>query len=81
VQSLGPLAKKYDLSIYQLVLAATLMNPGIDVAIVGTKNPSQITEAIGAMGKTISREDYFAVHKTLTIGGISKIQDAGGEKK
>jgi len=81
VQSLGSLAKKYDLSIYQLVLAATLMHPGIDVAIAGIKNPSQITEAIGAMGRTISREDYFAVRKTITIGGISKIQDAGGERK
>ncbi|MHC4104700.1 MAG: aldo/keto reductase, partial [Planctomycetota bacterium] len=56
VQSLEPLAKKYHLSTYQLVLATTLMHPGIDVAIVGIKNPSQITEAIGAMGKTISRE-------------------------
>jgi aryl-alcohol dehydrogenase-like predicted oxidoreductase len=81
VQSLSPLAKKYDLSIYQLVLAATLMHPGIDAAIVGIKNPSQITEALGALDTTISREDYFAVRKTLTIGGISKIQDASGEKK
>jgi aryl-alcohol dehydrogenase-like predicted oxidoreductase len=81
VQSLSPMAKKYHLSTYQLILAATLMHPSIDVAIVGIKNPSQITEAIGAMGKTISREDYFAVRKTLAIGGISKIQDAGGERK
>ncbi len=81
VQSLGPLAKKYQLSTYQLVLAATLMHPGIDVAIVGIKNPAQITEAIGAMGKTISREDYFAVRKALAVDGISKIKDASGERK
>jgi len=81
VQNLKPLAEKYNLSIYQLVLAATLMHPAVNVAIVGIKNPSQITDAIGAMGKTISREDYFAVRKTLAIGGISKIQDAGGERK
>jgi aryl-alcohol dehydrogenase-like predicted oxidoreductase len=81
VQSLGPLAEQYHLSTYQLVLAATLMHPGIDVAIVGIKNPSQITEAIRAMGKTISREDYFAVRKALAIDGISKIQDASGERK
>ncbi|MBN2314996.1 MAG: aldo/keto reductase [Sedimentisphaerales bacterium] len=81
VQSLKPMAKKYDLSIYQLILTATLMHPGIDVAVVGTKNPAQITEAVGAMGKTISREDYFAVRKTLAIDGISKIKDAGGERK
>jgi aryl-alcohol dehydrogenase-like predicted oxidoreductase len=81
VQSLTPLAKKYDLSIYQLVLTATLMHPGIDVAVVGIKNPSQIAEAAGAMGKTISREDCFAVRKTLAVDGVSKIQDAGGRQK
>lgn len=81
VKSLEPLAKKYDLTIYQLVLTATLMHPGINVAVVGIKNPAQITEALGAMGKTISREDYFTVRKTLAIEGISKIKDAGGERK
>jgi aryl-alcohol dehydrogenase-like predicted oxidoreductase len=81
VRSLEPLAKKYQLSIYQLVLTATLMHPGINVAVVGIKNPSQITEAVGAMGKTISREDYFTVRKTLAIDGISKIKDAGGTRK
>jgi len=81
VKSLEPLAKKYDLTIYQLVLTATLMHPGIDVAVVGIKNKAQIAEAIGAMGKTISREDCFAVRKTLTIDGASKIKDAGGTQK
>ena len=81
VQSLGPLAKKYHLSTYQLVLVATLTHPGIDVAIVGIKNPPQITEAIGAMGKTISREDYFTVRKALAVNGVSKIQDASGQRK
>jgi aryl-alcohol dehydrogenase-like predicted oxidoreductase len=81
VQSLKPLAEQYRLSIYQLILAATLMHPGIHVAVVGIKNPSQITEAIGAIGKTISREDYFAIRKTLAIGGISKIKDATGTRK
>jgi len=81
VQGLEPLAEKYDLTIYQLVLTAMLMHPGIDVAVVGIKNPPQIVEALGAMGKTISREDYFAVRKALAIEGLSKIKDAGGERK
>ncbi len=81
VQRLGPLAKKYDLTIYQLVLTATLMHPGIDVAVVGIKNQKQIEEAIKATGKTISREDYFAVCNTLAVGGPSKIKDAGGKSK
>ncbi len=81
VKGLKPLAKKYGLTIYQLVLTATLMHPGIHVAVVGIKNPPQIKEATGAMGKTISREDYFAVRKALAVTGIPKIQDAGGERK
>jgi aryl-alcohol dehydrogenase-like predicted oxidoreductase len=81
VRSLETMAKKYQLSLYQLILAATLMHPAINVAIVGIKNVSQITEAIGAVSKNISREDYFTVRKTLSINGISKIQDAGGERK
>lgn len=81
VQSLSPLAKQYDLTIYQLVLTATLMHPGIDVAVVGIKNQSQIEEAIGAIGKTISREDCFTIRKTLAIDGAVKIKDAGGTQK
>jgi len=81
VKGLEPLAKKYELTIYQLVLAATLMHPGIDVAVVGIKNPPQIAEAVGAMGTTISREDYFAVRKALAVTGVPKIQDASGKRK
>lgn len=81
VQSLKPLAERYNLTTYQLILAATLMHPGIHVAVVGIKNRPQIIEAIGAMGKTISREDYFAVRKALAIDGISKIKDATGKRK
>lgn len=81
VRSLEPLAKKYNLSIYQLILTATLMHPGIDVAVVGIKNPPQITEAIEAIGKTISREDYFTIRTTLAVDKILKIQDAKGKSK
>lgn len=81
VQTLKPLAEKYGLSIYQLVLTATLMHPAIHVAIVGIKTPAQIKEAVGAMGKTISREDYFAVRKALAVDGGGKVQDAKGDRK
>lgn len=81
VRSLGPLAEKYGLSIYQLILAATLMHPAIHVAVVGIKNVAQIREAIGAQGKTLSREDYFAVRKMLAIDDAGKIQDAKGDRK
>ena len=81
VRELEPLAKKYELSTYQLVLCATLMHPAIHVAVVGIKTEAQIVEALGVMGKTLSREDYFAVRKTLAIDGIAKLQDASAERK
>jgi len=81
VRELRPLADKYGLSVYQLVLVATLMHPGIHVAVVGIKNEPQIVEALGATGKSLSREDYFTVRKTLAIDGIAKLKDASAERK
>lgn len=81
VQELRSMADGYKLSIYQLVLATTLMHPAVDVAICGIKTPAQITEAAGAIGKTISREDYFAVRTALAIGQGVKVVDAKGARK
>lgn len=81
VQSLRPMADGYGLSIYQLVLAATLMHPAIHVAVCGIKTPAQIEEAAGVMGKTINREDYFTIRKTLDIGQGAKVVDAKGTRK
>ena len=81
VRHLAPLAQKYDLSIYQLVVTATLMHPAIQVAAVGIKTPEHIKEALGAQGQVLSREDYFAVRSILTIDGAIKIKDAGGVQK
>ncbi len=80
VQSLRTIAQRYELTICQLVIVATLMHPAIHVAICGTKTPDQIVEAIGAVGKTISREDYFAVRK-LVGPQNAKIIDAKGQRK
>jgi len=80
VRSLKPLAEKYGLSLYQLILVATLMHPAIQVAIVGIKKADQIREAVGAMLQTIPREDYFAVRKALQIDGAG-LQDARGVRK
>ena len=65
VRSLKPMADKYGLSIVQLALATTLAHPAVTCTIVGTKNPAQIEESAGAMGKTIERDDYYAVRNTL----------------
>jgi len=80
VQSLRPLAEKYGMTIYQLVLAATLMHPSIDVAVCGIKRQDQIEEAVGAVGKELSRQDYFEVRKAVGPGP-TKIADTKGSRK
>lgn len=81
VHGLQPLALKYGLTLYQLILAATLMHPAIQVAIVGIKTPAQIAEAAGAMGKRLERPDYFAIRNALALDGQTKIKDATGKVK
>ncbi|NQT14193.1 MAG: aldo/keto reductase [Planctomycetes bacterium] len=81
VQSLGSIADRNGLTIYQLVLAATLMHPAVHVAVCGVKNPEQIAEAVGALGKTISREDYFAVRKAVLGSQAPKVLDAKAAQK
>jgi len=65
VRGLAPIAEGYGLTIVQLVLAATLAHPAVHCPIVGIKTAAQIEEAAGAMGKTIGREDYYAVRNAL----------------
>jgi aryl-alcohol dehydrogenase-like predicted oxidoreductase len=65
VRSLAPIAARYNMSIVQLVLTVTLQNPSIDCAIVGVKKPEHIEEAAAVMGRTVTREDYYAVRRTL----------------
>ncbi len=80
VQGLRAIGDRYGLSICQLAIVVTLMHPAIHVAVCGVKTPEQIAEAAGAMGKTISREDYFAVRNLVGPSG-RKIADAQGEQK
>jgi aryl-alcohol dehydrogenase-like predicted oxidoreductase len=80
VRSLAPMAARYGVTIYQLVLAATLTHPAIHAAIVGIKTSDQIREAAGALEKTIDRPDYFAIRQSLNPAQV-KIKDAGGTIK
>ncbi len=81
VRELSPIAARYGLTIYQLVLAATLTHPAIQAAVVGIKTADQIREAAGALAKTIERPDYFAVRRILNPASQAKIKDAGGAVK
>jgi len=81
VRSLQPVADKYGLTLYQLILAATLMHPAIQVAVVGIKTADQIKEAAGAFGKVLDRADYFAVRNAVNVAGQKKVRDATGKVK
>jgi len=65
VAQLAPIARKYGLSVTQLVLTVTLMNPSIHCAIVGIKRPEQIEDAAGAMGRAVSADDWHQVRSLL----------------
>ena len=81
VQGLAPMAKKYGLSIYQLVLAATLSHPAIHCAVIGVKSGDQVREAAGALEKSVDRPDYFKIRQALNFAAPAKIQDASGKVK
>ncbi|MCK5738507.1 aldo/keto reductase [bacterium] len=80
VQQLGEIAARYSASIYQLVLAATLCHPVIDVAITGIKKVAHIEEAVGALNVQLTRPDYFQIRKILNGPG-GKIRDGKGTVK
>ncbi|MCL2647250.1 MAG: aldo/keto reductase [Phycisphaerales bacterium] len=67
IRQSADLAKKYNLTITQLMLAATLMHPAITCAIVGVKTAEQILESTGAMGKKITRDDYGRLRTLLAV--------------
>lgn len=67
VAQVGQIARDLGMSTVQLVLSATVMHPGIHCAIVGIKNREQILEAAGAMGKSLSRQQWYAVRDLLKI--------------
>ena len=67
VGAVGTIAGRYDLSTVQLVLTATLMYPAIHCAITGIKRVAHIEDAAGALGRMISREDWYGLRKILTV--------------
>lgn len=70
VQTLHPIAERYGLSLYQLVLAATLMHPAIHVAICGIKTPQQgkeNTRSRIAIRKTGLWLEFMASHSSTMM--------------
>ena len=60
---LVPIAKKYNVTIPQLVISWMVNTPGLTAPIVGNSNRQQVMENIAALDIDLSKEDYDAIDK------------------
>ncbi|PWF99821.1 aldo/keto reductase [Levilactobacillus bambusae] len=65
VDSLIPMAKKYDVTITQLILAWYIKNPAISVVIPGAKRPEQVMANAQSMTVNLSDADYQIIDTTF----------------
>jgi len=69
VEDLKGVAAKYDKTLPQFALRWTLSNPVISTALVGFREPAEVTENLGALGWTISAADMAEVDAILARYG------------
>src|ERR671922_419460 len=69
VEELKRLAAKYDKTLPQFALRWTLSNPVVSTALVGFREPAEVTENLGALGWTISGPDMAAIDAILARHG------------
>ncbi|MBO50436.1 MAG: aldo/keto reductase [Planctomycetaceae bacterium] len=69
VDSLRPIASDADLTVSQLVIAWTLAQPGISVALCGGRRPEQIRESAVAMGADVGEEVLGRVDQAIAARG------------
>jgi aryl-alcohol dehydrogenase-like predicted oxidoreductase len=65
VEDLKGLAAKYEKTLPQFALRWTLSNPEVGTALVGFRQPAEVTENLGALGWTISDVDMAAIDAIL----------------
>src|SRR5437899_9876976 len=69
VEDLKRLAAKYDKTLPQFALRWTLSNPVVGTALVGFREPSEVTENLGALGWAISAADMAEIDAILPRHG------------
>ena len=69
VEDLKRLAAKYDKTLPQFALRWTLSNPVVGTALVGFREPAEVTENLGALGWTISGVDMAEIDSILARHG------------
>lgn len=65
VESLRPIARKYNVSVAQLAINWIVAEPGMTAAIVGAKRPSQVQENLGGAGWTLTDEDRDRINQLI----------------
>jgi aryl-alcohol dehydrogenase-like predicted oxidoreductase len=69
VEELKGLAAKYDKALPQFALRWTLSNPVVGTALVGFREPAEVTENLGALGWTIAAADMAEIDAILARHG------------
>jgi aryl-alcohol dehydrogenase-like predicted oxidoreductase len=69
VEDLKRLAAKYGKTLPQFALRWTLTNPVVGTALVGFRDPAEVTENLGALGWSISAADRAEVDHILARHG------------
>jgi aryl-alcohol dehydrogenase-like predicted oxidoreductase len=73
VEDLKRMAKKYDKTLPQFALRWTLANPVVSTALVGFREPAEVTESLGALGWTISGADIAEIDAILARHGCATV--------
>jgi aryl-alcohol dehydrogenase-like predicted oxidoreductase len=69
VEELKGLAAKYDTTLPQFALRWALGNPAVSTALVGFREPAEVTENLGALGGSISDADLADIDAILARHG------------
>jgi len=69
VEDLKRLAARYDKTLPQFALRWTLSNPVVGTALVGFREPAEVTENLGALGWAISAADMAQIDDILARHG------------
>jgi len=73
VDDLKRLTAKYDKTLAQFALRWTLSNPVVGTALVGFREPAEVTENLGALGWTISADDMAEIDAILKRHGCMTV--------
>lgn len=65
VDVLRPIAKRYQATPAQLVLAWYMKNPRVSVVIPGAKRPEQVSDNVQALDLHLSNEDYQTIDEAF----------------